>query len=55
MLGRRQVTPGWENDTVWGQDSQQGRDKRGRISYPPPGVHLVSGVNGGAGLKSIAT
>ena len=30
MLGRRQVTPGWENCPVWRHDGQKGREGRGR-------------------------
>ena len=35
MLVRRQVTPGWAGDHLWGKDGQRGRYIRGSSGFLP--------------------
>ena len=37
ILGRRQVTPRWENNPVWEHDGGNRIVVRGGCGYPPPG------------------
>ena len=48
ILGRRQVTPRWENDHVRRQDGHRWGGCRGRIWLPPPEGHPMAGGEVGA-------
>ena len=38
ILGRRQVTPRWENDPVWLHGGIRWESGQGRLWHPPPRV-----------------
>ena len=48
MLGRRQVTPRWADDTVRIQSGRRQRGCWGRRGLPPSEGHRTAGIKGGA-------
>ena len=51
MLGLRQVTPRWENDTVWQKDGANGRWARGGCAPPPRTENRRRAEKGGEGWR----
>ena len=49
MMGRRQVTPKWENDTVWLHGGVDGRVARGGYRHLPQTENRRRVEKGGAG------
>ena len=46
VLGQRQVTPRWANDTVWMHNGSRRESVQGRVRAPPPDGNQAEGGEG---------